>query len=100
LRNSDALRAVNRNGFHNSLGPISNEDEGFLLTRHRRAQYEFTGLLPVSRHCCARICARMTAFLLTIRDKSAIPQGWHFPLVKMLDFETKSDVLKSMISQS
>jgi len=42
----------------------------------------------------------MTAFLIAIRVSLQFCQTWRFSLVKTHRFESKSDVLKSMISQS
>jgi hypothetical protein len=42
----------------------------------------------------------MTAFLLTIRELQNFAENCRFPLVKSLRFETKSDALKSLISES
>jgi len=42
----------------------------------------------------------MTSFLLGIRELEDFAKIRHFPLVKWLCFETRSDALKSMISQS
>jgi hypothetical protein len=42
----------------------------------------------------------MTAFLLAIRAIARFGQDQRFSLVKTFRFETGSDVLKSMISQS
>ena len=49
---------------------------------------------------CTRNCARMTAFLLTGRERDPAREKSRFSLVNRLFFETKRDVLKSMISQS
>jgi hypothetical protein len=48
----------------------------------------------------ARLGARMTAFLLAIRDAVRFRQNRRFSLARTVRFETKSDVLKSTISQS
>jgi hypothetical protein len=45
-------------------------------------------------------CARMTAFLLVIGELTEHREKCCFPLVKSLRFETKSDALKSLISES
>jgi len=42
----------------------------------------------------------MTTFLIAGRGRDADPEKSHFLLVNRLSFETKSDALKSMISQS
>jgi len=49
---------------------------------------------------CARICARMTMFLLVLREDESLGEKTRFPLVNQLFFEMKSAVLKSMISES
>jgi hypothetical protein len=49
---------------------------------------------------CARICARLTRILLTIRDRDDFTRKTVFPFVKHVRFEMKSDALKSTISQS
>lgn len=49
---------------------------------------------------CARICARTTRILLTIRDRNDFVRKTCFPFVKRVRFEMKSDALKSMILQS
>ena len=49
---------------------------------------------------CARICARITAFLLAIRRIAQFRQNRRFSIAKTIRFATKSDALKSMISQS
>jgi hypothetical protein len=45
-------------------------------------------------------CARMKVSLRTIRDRKDFRAKMHFRLVKQLRFETESNALKSMISQS
>jgi hypothetical protein len=42
----------------------------------------------------------MMTFLLAGRERDNEREKLRFPLVKRLGFETKSDALKSMISQS
>jgi hypothetical protein len=42
----------------------------------------------------------MSAFLLAIRNMARFRQNRRFAIVKTFRFATKSDVLKSMISQS
>jgi len=42
----------------------------------------------------------MSGFLLAIRGIAKFRRDCHFALVKAFRFEMKSDVLKSMISQS
>jgi hypothetical protein len=59
-----------------------------------------TSYLTGAGRRCARICARMTLFLLSIRDLTIFAENRRFSLVRWLRFAMKSDVLKSMISQS
>jgi hypothetical protein len=49
---------------------------------------------------CARICARTSRILLTIRDRDDFIRNTCFPFVKGVRFEMQSDALKAMISQS
>jgi hypothetical protein len=53
-----------------------------------------------SEAICARICTRMTTFLLDRRERIADREKSRFPLVNRVFFETKKNVLKSMISES
>lgn len=54
-----------------------------------------------SRHGpCARTCARTTTFLFVIRNMARFRQNRPFSFARAFRFETQSDVLKSMISQS
>jgi hypothetical protein len=48
---------------------------------------------------CARICARTSCILLTIRDRDDFIRNTCFPFVKGVCFEMQSDALKAMISQ-
>ena len=49
---------------------------------------------------CTKIYVRTMGFLLGIRRLEDFVKIRRFPIVKWLCFETRSDVLKSMISQS
>jgi len=48
----------------------------------------------------ARPCARMSRFLVAIRELHDFSEDRRFPIVKWLFFEMESDVLKSTILQS
>ena len=60
----------------------------------------FVAVCRSSEGICARICARMMTFLVLIRELAIDRQKSRFPLVNESYFETKSDVLKSTISES
>jgi hypothetical protein len=49
---------------------------------------------------CTRICARLSGFLLAIHELRFSRKNRRFPLVKSRFREMKSDVLKSLISDS
>ena len=53
---------------------------------------------PIVRR--AGVCARMTGSLLGIRGVEDFAKIQRFSIVERLCFETRSDALKSMISQS
>ena len=55
---------------------------------------------PTLARSRTRNCARMTMFLLVIRETECLREKALLPLVNWLFFETKSIVLKSMISFS
>ena len=57
-------------------------------------------LEPDLARLCARICARTDSLLPAIHAFTRYWQNSRYCLVKTLRFETESDALKSMISQS
>ena len=49
---------------------------------------------------CTRICAKMSWFLLVIREYDLVRDKVRFSLVNRLFFETRRNVLKAVISKS
>ncbi len=70
------------------------------LKSGRLGWYLFGNFSEAQAGSCTRNSARMAAFLLADRERDADRKKSPFPLVNRVFFETKRNVLKSMVSES
>jgi hypothetical protein len=94
-------------GWRRAAAPVAVLHNRFQLITIRPKSKELVAFRPehlgrstIGGDSCTRICARMTTFLLVGRKRGADNEKSRFPLVNRCVFETKRDVLKSMISKS